>query len=152
MIQNNKLLLILLQYIGIFFYYISEINDTSLNMKEPPRILLETVVGWIASDPCLCFTAHYTDLQRALPSGAIPMVATLPFLGLFRWCLFAPLCVKDNNDLKLYSELHCALIESVMQGWKVFSEQHPRVSRPYTLSVHSVVPQQLKDLIEETIK
>jgi len=110
-------------------------------------------VRWINSDPCLCFTAHYTDLQRALPSGAIPMVATLPFHGLFRWCLFAPLCVKNNEDLELYSELHCALIESVMQGWKVYSEQNPRVSRPYTLNVHSsVVPQQLKDLIEDAIK
>ncbi|KAE9544241.1 hypothetical protein AGLY_001420 [Aphis glycines] len=133
-------------------YFNTKTTDTNMNIKEPPRIVLETIVRWINSDPCLCFTAHYTDLQRALPSGAIPMAATLPFLGLFRWCFFAPLCVKNNKDLELYSELHCALIESVMQGWKVYSEQNPRISRPYTLSVHSVIPQQLKDLIEETIK
>lgn len=123
-----------------------------MNIKEPPQIVLETVVRWINSDPCLCFTAHYIDLQRALPSGAIPMAATLPFVGLFRWCLFAPLCLKNTEELALYSELHCALIESVMQGWKVYSEQNPRVSCPYTLSVHTVVPQQLKDLIDDAIK
>lgn len=135
------------------FYSILEATDASVNViKEPPRIVLETVVRWINSDPCLCFTAHYTDLQQALPSGAIPMAATLPFLGLFRWCFFAPFYVKNSEDLELYSKLHCALIESVMQGWKVYSEQNPRVSRPYTLSVHSVVHPQLKYLIEETIK
>lgn len=134
------------------FYSITETTDTNMSIKEPPRVVLETIVRWINSDTRLCFTAHYTDLQRALPSGAIPMAATLPFLGLFRWCLFAPLCVKKTNDLILYSELHCALIESVMQGWKVYSEENPRVSCPYTLSVHSVVPQQLKDLIEEAVK
>lgn len=80
------------------------------------------------------------------------MAATLPFLGLFRWCFFAPLCVENSKDLGIYSELHCALIESVMQGWKVYSEQNPRVSRPYTLSVQSVLPPQLIDLIEETMK
>lgn len=106
---------------------------------------------WINSDPRLCFTAHYTDLQRALPSGAIAMVATLPFLGLFRWCFFAPFCVKNNTDLELYSKLHCALIGSVMHGWQVYSEQNPRISQPYTLSVHSILPQQLKDFINENM-
>lgn len=135
------------------FYSILEPIDGSMNIiKEPPRIVLETVVQWITSDPCLCFTAHYTDLQRALPSGAIPMAATLPFIGFFRWCLFAPLCVKNSEDLKLYCELQFVLIESVKHGLKVYLEQNPRVSRPYTLNVHSVLPQQLKDLIEDTIK
>lgn len=135
-----------------FFNLISDSTDSNMYMKEPPRNILETIVQWINSDPCLCFTAHYTDLQRALPSGAIPMAATLPFLGLFRWCHFAPLCVKNNKDLELYSELHCALMDSVIHGWKVYSEQNLRVSRPYTLSVHSIIPQQLRDLIEDNIK
>lgn len=121
-------------------------------IKEPPRNIIEIVVRWINSDPCLCFTAHYTDLQRALPSGAIPMVATLPFQGLFRWCHYAPLCVTNNKNLELYSKLHCALLESVKHGWKVYSKQNLRVSRPYTISVNSIVPQQLRDLIEDSIK
>jgi hypothetical protein len=141
-----------MKIVTLFVFSILETTDTTMSIVLPPRIVLETVVRWINSDPCLCFTAHYTDLQRALPSGAIPMVATLPFLGLFRWCFFAPLCVKNSEDLAIYSELHCALIESVMQGWKVYSEENPRISRPYTLSVHSVLLPQLKALIEETMK
>ncbi|XP_050431350.1 integrator complex subunit 15 isoform X2 [Adelges cooleyi] len=127
-------------------------TKTDMCIKEPPRIVLETIVRWINSDPCLCFTAHYTDLQRALPSGAIPMVATIPFYGLFRWCFLAPLFVQNSTDLELYSELHCALIESVMQGWKVYSQQNQRVDRPYTLNTHSLVPPLLKERIEEALK
>ncbi|XP_050525034.1 integrator complex subunit 15 isoform X2 [Daktulosphaira vitifoliae] len=131
-------------------YFVTKPHDVVI--KEPPRIVLETIVHWINSDPCLCFTAHYTDLQRALPCGAIPMAATLPIHGLFRWCFLAPLFVKNSDDLELYSELHCALIESVMQGWKVYSEQNQRVSRPYTMSTHTSVPPLLKEFIEDALK
>lgn len=73
--------------------------------------LLEVITEWIFKHPALCYTALVTNLLPSLPSGAIPMPALTPFLGLFKWCILAPF----YSQSKLYSKLHLALLTSLLE-------------------------------------
>lgn len=60
--------------------------------------LLAIITEWISKHPDLCYTALVTNLQSSLPSGAIPMPAMTPFVGLFKWCILAPFYVSNSNS------------------------------------------------------
>uniref|UniRef100_A0A8D8SVM0 Uncharacterized protein C7orf26 homolog n=1 Tax=Cacopsylla melanoneura TaxID=428564 RepID=A0A8D8SVM0_9HEMI len=58
--------------------------------------LLSIVTEWLSKHPDLCYTALVTNLQSSLPSGAIPMPASTPFVGLFKWCILAPFYIGQS--------------------------------------------------------
>lgn len=117
-----------------FLVAITEIyynTDDERSFSEPPGLLLELVTYWVSEYPALCSTALVSNLLPALPHGAIPMPAITPFVGLFKWCIFAPL--YDNNDF-LYSSLHLSILKSLLQT----QVQCPVISQRNIISAQSV--------------
>lgn len=96
--------------------------------SPPPDTLLEVITQWVSDNPTLCLAALLANVQLALPLGGIPVAAVTPFAGLFKWCILAPLhyaSVTSTSDIPtsdcnssespLYSHLHLALLESLLE-------------------------------------
>ncbi|KAL1128849.1 hypothetical protein AAG570_013383 [Ranatra chinensis] len=66
-------------------YGFSEKNE---NIAPPHKHLLEIISRWIEENPTVCISPLLNDLQPVLPQGAIPMPATTPCAGLFRFVSF----------------------------------------------------------------
>ncbi|PNF13616.1 hypothetical protein B7P43_G17430 [Cryptotermes secundus] len=96
--------------------------------SPPPDTLLEVITQWVSDNPTLCLAALMVNLQLALPLGGVPMAAITPFAGLFKWCILAPLHYVsqtstsdiptsdcNSSESPLYSRLHLALLESLLE-------------------------------------
>ncbi|XP_065204253.1 integrator complex subunit 15 [Planococcus citri] len=98
----------------------------------PSSSLLNIITEWVSDNNSLCYAALTNNLLLSLPMGGIPMPAVTPFVGLFKWCVLAPLYV-DEHDL-IYSKLHLALLESLLEA-EVFC---PSPSQRNVISVQHV--------------
>ncbi|KAJ8919662.1 hypothetical protein NQ315_006190 [Exocentrus adspersus] len=100
------------QFTANFMTAISE-NYFSMSRREvscPPKNLLEILKYWISNNYSLCIAAQ--QRPAVLPPGAIAMEPTTPIAGLLKWCILAPIYKQDIN---LYSELHLALLNSILE-------------------------------------
>ncbi|KAK7868870.1 hypothetical protein R5R35_014194 [Gryllus longicercus] len=105
---------------------VAEIYTGEGPTSAPPQPLLEVVTQWVADLPTLCIAALPAEpLHRTSP--------TTPYAGLFRWCILAPLHFHPAPAVLLYSRLHLALLESLLEC---------RQLQPGRLE-GSVMPQQL---------
>ncbi|CAG9853792.1 unnamed protein product [Phyllotreta striolata] len=95
------------------YYNTSNKKTTTLPPSKfifPPQKLLETVTLWISQNTSLCIAAQ--QKQAVLPPGAIAMEATTPIAGLLKWCILAPIYRQDSKE---YTDLHLALLNSIME-------------------------------------
>ncbi|XP_069701611.1 integrator complex subunit 15 isoform X1 [Periplaneta americana] len=114
--------------------------------SPPPETLLEVITQWVSDNPTLCLAALLVNLHLSLPLGGIPMAAITPFAGLFKWCVLAPLHYAspsggtpgNNSDIPtsdqkssespLYSHLHLALLESLLECYSPSPGLHHTVT------------------------
>ncbi|XP_063221178.1 integrator complex subunit 15 isoform X2 [Bacillus rossius redtenbacheri] len=86
------------------------VKDKKQVFAPPPEILMEVVHQWIDQNPTLCLAALLTN---------VAVTVVTPFAGLFKWCILSPLYYcnhPQSNDCRLlYSQLHLALIKSLMK-------------------------------------
>ncbi|KAJ3662617.1 hypothetical protein Zmor_006956 [Zophobas morio] len=85
-------------------------NSKKKDQPYPSESLLQTITQWISQNAHLCIAAQ--QKQAALPPGAIAMEATTAIAGLIRWCTLAPMYEQDSQ---LYSHLHLALLNSILE-------------------------------------
>ncbi|XP_066991639.1 integrator complex subunit 15 isoform X2 [Anabrus simplex] len=81
-------------------------DDKKQILNSPPDALLEVITQWVADNPNLCLAALLVN-QPATP--------VTPFVGLFKWCILAPLQNGRRPDPQLYSRLHLGLLESLLE-------------------------------------
>lgn len=89
-------------------YFTSGLDDNPL---KPSDDLVNIIIEWVSDNNSVCYTALTSNLP--LPMGGIPMPAVTPFVGLFKWCVLAPL--YTGYDSLLYARLHLVALEGLLE-------------------------------------
>ncbi|XKL69579.1 hypothetical protein PGB90_007348 [Kerria lacca] len=87
---------------------------TEDNPLIPSNSLLNIITEWVSENNSLCYAALTSNLLHSLPMGGIPMPAITPFVGLFKWCVLAPLYIDEDNVN--YAKLHLSALESLLDS------------------------------------